>query len=150
MHGYTSIPKNAFGFIYKITNTKTQQYYIGKKNYFFKKREKKAIVFVESDWKTYYGSSEALTKDINTLGKEHFKREILEVCYSKGELSFKEVAHLFKNDVLTDEKAYNSNILGKFYKAEYPKTLCSIFASKVLIEHNGKQKYVAKSKAKLY
>lgn len=150
MATYNTIPKDAYGFIYKITNLKTQQYYIGKKNYFFKRREKKTIVFVESDWKDYYGSSDLLKKDIAKLGKDTFKREIIEVCYSKAELSYKEVVHLFKNNVLEDEKCYNQNILGKFYKGTYPKELCSLFKNKVKIKHKDKIKYVAKTKAKLY
>ena len=150
MADYTTIPKNAFGFIYKITNLKTNQYYIGKKNYFFKRREKKAIIFVESDWKTYYGSSDLLTADIKKLGKENFKREILEVCYSKAELSYKEVYYLFKYDVLSDTKSYNQNILGKFYKGTYSKDICSLFKEKTLVKHKNKYKYVPKSKVKSY
>ena len=149
MINYT-IPKHAFGFIYKTTNLKTNQYYIGKKNYFFKRREKNSIVFVESDWKTYYGSSDLLKSDIKKYGVDNFKREILEVCYSKAELSYREVVHLFKAEVLQDKNSYNQNILGKFYKAEYPQTLCSLYKTKVLIEHNGKLKYVNKTKVSSY
>ena len=85
------LPEGVVGFVYLITNTTNNRRYIGKKLGQFKKtrpplkgRKNKRRTTVESDWRDYYGSSDNLTADIELLGKENFKREILFYCYSKG------------------------------------------------------------------
>lgn len=116
------------GFVYKITNLKTGQIYIGKKSLYsnLKKkisaRAKKATgtrktferIRKESDWQKYYGSSKELLSDISVTGKEKFHREILELCCTKKYLSFCEVAWQIKLDVLKTN-SYNGNILGRWY-----------------------------------
>jgi hypothetical protein len=116
------------GFVYKITNTLTGKFYIGKKDFFhsrkskISKREKLNTgtrktfkrTIKESDWLSYYGSSKDLKDDVLKFGSQNFKREILEVCCTKKYLSYCEVKHQFLNDVLSSS-SYNGNILGKFY-----------------------------------
>ena len=65
------IPKDTFGFIYEITNLTNNRKYIGKKQMVRKIRRKplkgkkrKRIDYIESDWKTYTGSSDILNEDI--------------------------------------------------------------------------------------
>jgi len=120
------------GFVYKITNTKTGMFYIGKKSLYsnIKKRigvrEKKSTgtrktferIRKESDWQKYYGSSKELKEDITKLGKENFHREILELCCSKKYLSYSEFAWQVKLDVLKTNKSYNGNILGRWYSRD--------------------------------
>ncbi len=120
--------EDMIGFVYRITNVLTGKFYIGKKSLRhsrktrISKTEKLAtatrktfkVVIKESDWKTYCGSSKDLTADIKKQGGEHFKREIVELCYSKKSLSYCEMKHQVLNDVLTTN-SYNGNILGKFY-----------------------------------
>lgn len=119
------------GFVYKITNLKTGVFYIGKKSLYsnVKKkigvREKAATktrktfhrLRKESDWQKYYGSSKDLLHDIGNLGKEHFKREILELCCTKKYLSYAEFAWQVKLDVLKNN-SYNGNILGRWYSRD--------------------------------
>lgn len=116
------------GFVYRITNTVTGQCYIGKKALHARRKtritqkEKKATptrkifktVIKESDWKTYYGSSEVLKKDLTKLGAGKFRRDILELCCTKKYLSYAEVAWQIKEDVLKTN-SYNGNILGRWY-----------------------------------
>lgn len=129
----SDLPNHEFleGFVYKITNLKTGEFYIGKKSLYsnIKKkigvREKQATktrktfhrIRKESDWQKYYGSSKDLLEDIQRLGKEHFKREILELCCSKKYLSYAEFAYQVKLDVLKT-KSYNGNILGRWYSKD--------------------------------
>src|SRR3974390_214536 len=91
---------DAIGYVYLITNIYNNYKYIGKKNFYFSKTKqvkgKKKRYKVESDWKTYYGSNQTLLTDINVLGKEHFKREILRLCKSKGEMSYWEAKYQFQ------------------------------------------------------
>jgi uncharacterized protein YqgQ len=46
------------------------------------------------------------------------KREILLICYSATELTYQEVKHQFKYEVLEKENYLNANILGRFYKTK--------------------------------
>jgi hypothetical protein len=50
-----------------------------------KKSTQKIRGAVASDWQDYYGSSDALSKDIERLGQDRFRREILYYCRSKAE-----------------------------------------------------------------
>lgn len=123
--------ENAVGFVYKITNLITGKFYIGKKALFHTrklkigKREKQETKTrktfkqqtKESDWLTYYGSAEDLLADVSKYGPESFKREILEICYSKKYLVYAELKHMIKEDVLI-KNSYNGNILGKFYRRD--------------------------------
>ena len=119
-----AIPENAFGFIYEITNTINGKKYIGKKQMTRKIRRKplkgkkrKRIDHIESDWKTYTGSSDALNLDISTLGNDKFIFKILKFCNSKFELSYFEAKMQFEKDVLLSENYYNGIINCRIGKA---------------------------------
>ena len=121
---YEAIPENAFGFIYEITNTINGKKYIGKKQMTRKIRRKplkgkkrKRIDHIESDWKTYTGSSDALNLDISTLGIDKFIFKILKFCNSKFELSYFEAKMQFEKDVLLSEDYYNGIINCRIGKA---------------------------------
>jgi len=124
----------SFGFIYKITNLETGKFYIGKKAFWHNKKKKLTkkelaeqtgpgrkpttkIEVVDSGWRDYWGSSKELLTDIKALGKDKFKREVLELCSNKKELTYSEVYHQMVNHVLTTN-SYNDNILGKFYRKD--------------------------------
>lgn len=99
-----------YGFVYIITNLTTERRYIGKKLFWFKKTKtvkgKKKRYLAPSDWKTYYGSSPALAKDIAELGVDFFKREIIILCRNKGECSYYEAKAQFDRDVLLNPSMY--------------------------------------------
>lgn len=101
---YTELVDNHIGFVYIITNTLTNKRYVGKKNFFFSKTKmvkgKKKKIKVDSDWKEYYSSSEELKSDVEKFGKDNFKREIIKLCHSKGEMSYFEAKIQFEQDVL--------------------------------------------------
>lgn len=101
------------GFVYLITNKSNGRQYIGKKLLNFKKTKvvkgKKKKFTVESDWKTYYGSSEELKADVILHGEDNFERKVLKFCKSKGECSYYEAKYQFEYDVLLEpDKFYNS------------------------------------------
>jgi serine/threonine protein kinase len=123
----------AIGFVYKITNTKTGKFYIGKKileskiNKPLTKKEqtewskpgripKKKLIIKESNWADYWGSSKPLLEDLKG-GKTDFVREVIRVCYSKKELSYYETFYQFEYKVLHVD-SYCENILGKFYRRD--------------------------------
>jgi hypothetical protein len=117
------IPKGSFGFVYLITNLLDGRMYIGRK-YFYsmtKVKGKKNRVKSESNWKVYCGSCKPLLEDIKTHGLDNFKREILSIHNTKGQVNYNEVAQQFIRNVLysTNDNGtriyYNDNILGRYF-----------------------------------
>ena len=108
------------GFVYLITNLQNGRKYIGKKNFYFSKtrtvKGKKKRTKVESDWKEYFGSNKELLEDVEKLGKETFKREILKLCKSKGEFGYYEAKYQFDNNVLETNDYYNTWIMVRVHK----------------------------------
>ena len=118
-----TLPEECVGFVYLITNVISGRKYIGKKLAKFAKtsykvvklkngtkKKKKIRSKIDSDWREYYGSSDALTKDIDSLGKENFTREILYYCNSKAQCSYIEAREQFTNKVLESSDWYNGHI----------------------------------------
>ena len=118
-----SLPEDCVGFVYLITNLTTGRKYIGKKLAKFAKttyktvklkngtkKKKKIRSKIDSDWRDYYGSNLELSKDVDTLGVENFKREILFYCKSKSECSYIEAREQFTHKVLESKDYYNGQI----------------------------------------
>ena len=124
-----------FGFVYKITNTETGKFYIGKKSFFHNKKKKLTkkelaeqtgpgrrsttkVEQVDSGWRNYWGSSKELLADIKLLGEDKFERIILDFCETKKQLTYSEIYHQMIYRVLFVD-SYNDNILGKFYRRDF-------------------------------
>jgi len=118
-----------YGFVYLITNLKDGRKYIGKK-FFYSMRTKqvkgkKKKYKVPSDWQTYYGSSDSLTKDVLQLGHDNFKREILHLCRSKGECGYLEAKEQFIKGALESDDYYNTWIMVRVRKSHIQGLLCT-------------------------
>ena len=126
---------NDYGFIYKITNLKTNKFYIGKKAFFHNKKKKLTkkelaeqtgpgrksttkVEQVDSGWRTYWGSSKELLAEVKSLGEDKFEREILHFCSTKKLLTYYELQYQIQYSVLLND-SYNDNILGKFYRKDF-------------------------------
>jgi hypothetical protein len=103
------------GFVYRITNLTNGKQYIGKK--LLKKTRTKKIkgkrnkkIVTDSDWRDYYGSNTVLQEDVERIGSENFKREILVLCKSKGSCNYWEAKYQFQYAVLESETFYNDHI----------------------------------------
>ena len=112
-----SIPDEYEGFVYLITNLTNNRKYVGKKLARFKTtkpplkgKKNKRRGFKESDWQTYWGSSDRLNEDIATLGEDKFSREILYFCKSRAEMSYIEAREQFDRRVLETDEYYNGII----------------------------------------
>jgi hypothetical protein len=124
-----TLPDDCVGFVYLITNLTNNRKYVGKKLAKFSKttyrvvklkngtkKRKKIKGKVDSDWKTYYGSSVELSADIAQLGADNFKREILHYCNAKAVCSYIEAKEQFDRKVLESADYYNGIISLKVHK----------------------------------
>jgi len=106
---------DSIGFVYLIKHKITGDFYIGKKNLISYKTINKKKVYKESNWKNYYGSNKEFLSYIKEQGKEMFTRTILIACNSPYKLTYTELKYQILCDWEND-KCWNSNLLGKFYK----------------------------------
>jgi hypothetical protein len=117
------LPEDCIGFVYLITNLTDNRKYIGKKLAKFSKTTYKTVKLkngnkkrkkirgkIESDWREYYGSNTELNKDVELLGPDNFRREILYYCKSKAECSYIEAREQFNRKVLESREYYNGQI----------------------------------------
>jgi hypothetical protein len=115
-----------YGFVYCLTDSVNNRKYIGRK-YFWSVRTVKKVKGrrkknkSESDWKNYYGSSKTIIEIIEQHGKERFKREILSLHKTKGEVNYQEVKTQFIKEVLeavnenNERLYYNENIANRYF-----------------------------------
>lgn len=112
-----TLPEDCEAFVYLITNTTNDKKYIGKKLARFKTtkpplkgRKNKRRGTKESDWRTYWGSSDHLNEDVIALGEDKFTREILHYCPTRGIASYIEAQEQFERNVLLTDDYYNGII----------------------------------------
>lgn len=122
--GAEDVPEDAVGFVYRITNKADGKKYVGKKNFWkvvvrppLKGQKRKRRTKVQSDWLIYTSSSDKLKADIADKGLSGFSREILEICYSKGMLSYTEAKMQFDLGVLFDDSYINGIIQCRINKS---------------------------------
>lgn len=113
----TELPDDCEAFVYLITNLTNDMKYVGKKLAKFKTtkpplkgRKNKRRGTKESDWKTYWGSSDHLNNDVIELGEDNFRREILYFCPTRGVASYLEAREQFERRVLETDDYYNGII----------------------------------------
>ena len=124
---YDKQPDDYQGFIYIITELDTGKKYIGKKNFWRpktlpknSKRTRRVRTKVPSDWREYYGSNKELSLLVEQRGPDNYKREIIRLCHTKGEMSYFEAKAQFDNDVLMSDEWYNQFIGCKIHARHLP------------------------------
>jgi len=113
------MPEGSIGFIYKITNKETNQFYIGKKSLYSRRTlpplkgyKRKRKVIKESKWVNYNSSN----KEVQGWGEVY--KQILRFCFTKKALTYYELKEQFRHDCLEREESLNDNLLGKFFKKD--------------------------------
>jgi hypothetical protein len=111
------IEEGVIGFVYCITEYDTRKKYIGKKLWVSKRKlpplkgqKRRRTKIIETDWRTYYGSSDTVNRLVEEKGAENFHREILYFCINKSELSYLEAKEQFNRDALLSDDYYNGII----------------------------------------
>ena len=114
---FNTTPEEFQGFVYLITEIDTDKKYIGKKNFWkpkilpiTKTRKRRVRTRTESDWREYFGSSQEVQQLVESKGEDNYKREILKLCKTKGEMSYYEAKLQFEHDVLLRNDYYNEFI----------------------------------------
>lgn len=125
---YETVPEEYQGFVYKITELDTGKMYIGKKFFWAPKtlpvtktRKRKVRTKVESDWKTYFGSSKEVQDRVKQNGEQSYKREILHLCKTKGDCSYWELYEQMSNHVLLNDNYYNEFVGAKIHSKHVTK-----------------------------
>ena len=112
------------GFVYEVYDTEAKMKYIGKKKFWskvtkppLKGKKNKRRSLKEADWKSYYGSSEEVKSLVENTGEWRFKRKIIRLCKTLGEMSYYEMKEQLDNDVLLKpKKYYNAFVGGKIHR----------------------------------
>lgn len=114
------VPTKAVSFVYLIENMTNGKLYVGKKSFYsttrkapLKGMKRKRVVTVESDWRSYTGSSTTLNDDI--AAGANITKTILHICGSKGSASYLELKEQIDRKVLLDDRYYNNFIGAKIH-----------------------------------
>lgn len=110
------------GFVYIITDLDNNRQYVGQKLFWTPKtrtiKGKKKRTKVISDYKEYFGSNLELQERVKLLGADKFKREILYLCKSKGEMNYRELVEQVDRRVLEKpDQYYNAYIGGRINRS---------------------------------
>ena len=125
---YNETPEDYQGFVYIITELDSGKKYLGKKNFWRpkvlpknSKRSRRVRTRVESDWRLYFGSNKELRCLVEERGETNYRREIIKLCRTKGEMSYFEAKAQFDNDVLFSDEWYNEFIGCKIHSRHLKK-----------------------------
>jgi hypothetical protein len=112
------------GFVYIITDLSNNKKYVGKKLLTSKRKlpplkgkTRKRTVIKESDWQSYFGSSDEVKAILEEKGADNFHREILHLCNAKGELSYMELKEQMDREVLLNDEYYNGILQVKIHRS---------------------------------
>lgn len=112
--------KENVGFIYLITNKVTGMKYLGCKQYWSRITDPRKTsptygkkITKESKWREYQSSN----KEVQSWAQEDIEKKMICQCYSKFELSYREVEALIKTQALLRDDFLNfmlgSNTIGR-------------------------------------
>ena len=113
-------PQQYEGFVYLLTHEPTQKKYIGKKSFISQTKRpdgKRGKIRKESNWKSYFSSSDDLKSLLTKENKKEWRRDILFLCEKMKYANYLEVKLQFHYSVLEDSSYLNSNINGLWFSS---------------------------------
>lgn len=131
------VPDEMEGFVYLIENLINNKKYIGKKNFWERRKDRKTgrRKKKESNWKSYNSSCDELIADVKELGVDNFRKTILYLCPHKKSMSYFETLEQFKRNVIMREDYYNTNVEGKFFSSEKENIYGKVIISESTTSH---------------
>ena len=153
---FTNLIPEFVSFVYLIERLNLEEdgtspkYYIGKKIFIDKYGN-------ESDWGTYYGSSDWIKENVDRFGSHNFKRTILHLCKTRGDSGYLEVKEQIDRNVLQKDKEtgykpyYNKSIFNRYYAEPetYEKIYPKDFKNMDYCDQTGKRRVTNGKKNKL-
>ena len=86
--------------------------------------KKRKTVYVDSNWRDYFGSSDSLNEQVKIKGVSEYKREILHLCKTKGIMSYLELKEQVDREVLFSAEYYNEFIGCRIHSKHVTKYKC--------------------------
>lgn len=114
------------GFVYLIEELDTGKKYIGKKFFYSVNRVKvpgkknRKVKRKESDWKSYWSSSDVVKTALESKGPGAFSRVILSIHETRADVNYGELREQVIRDVLSGDEYLNENIALRYYKRKTP------------------------------
>lgn len=134
------VPDDVFGFTYCMTHKETGRMYLGAKQLFFwsgprggykcsdpRDPEFDKTLWIESDWRTYTGSSKTVKGIVEKEGPQAFYYDVTKLHHNKLELFHGELEEQLEADVLnaTDDNGdyvyLNEQVMGVEYRPIVPR-----------------------------
>ena len=114
----SDMPEDVIGFIYKIQNKFTGEFYIGRKSLYSHRKlpplkgfKRKRKVVKETKWKDYQSSN----SEVKKWEHDSISKSILRFCKTKKAMTYYELEEQIKHNALGNTACKNDNILGKFF-----------------------------------
>lgn len=103
--GFVPNQKEHEGFVYRIVNISTGEYYIGKKSFWTRQKNKKTgkREVKGSNWCVYHSSN----AEVQGWPESNCECSVLYLCESKYELAYREIQALIESHALRDPKCLN-------------------------------------------
>lgn len=103
--GFEPNKKEHEGFVYRIEKISTGQYYIGKKSFWTRQKDRKTgkRVTKESNWCVYLSSN----AEVQGWPESDCECSVLYLCGTKYELGYREIESLVQAHALRDPKCLN-------------------------------------------
>lgn len=122
--------KKDMGFVYLISHPSSGKKYIGRKLFWCRKTKqvkgKKKRILAESDWRTYWSSSDELQEWVVKDGEDAFVREMLWICPSKGMMNYLEAREQMDRRVLENQSIYlNKQIQVRVHHTHIKRDYCA-------------------------
>lgn len=109
-------PTDWYGFLYCIQNLETNQFYIGRKQFWREGKKRSKTYGKPMPWENYMSSSKHVKDDIKLLGVDKFKFDIVDLYKTRGGLNYVEAWMQMVLECMTER--LDDGITPRFYNRQ--------------------------------